>query len=259
MPNHIGSLLFILIHSVRSGLVLILKHHARSLVDPLWSLRTSVAEHLRSRRRTLPCRDSSHTPRDASSRPVAHAPSSSTDHQLHFWDCRFVADPCTSTRLRTLIARAQALPRASLARLCLWFFVTWNRLPGFCITRISAAGDGDGSSLPGPRQLLVTAYSDLILVRRFMQGPIDSPSVIHTFIHGGSRPNHAARAPTATQMHLTRLASMRIRLAESRSALGQGSLFAAVSRRCQSAHLPSWGLSSVSRAARSGVLRCSSI
>ena len=158
------------------------------------------------------------------------------------------------------IARAQAPPsRASLAWLRLWSFVTWNRLPGFCITRISAAGDGDGSSLPGPRQLLVTAYSDLILVRRFMQGPIDSPSVIHTFIHGGSRPNHAARAPTATQMHLTRLASMRIRLAESRSALGQGSLFAAVSRRCQSAHLPSWGLSSVSRAARSGVFRCSSI
>ena len=90
MPNHIGSLLFTLIHSVRSGLVLILKHHARSLGNPLWSLRTSVAEHLRSRRRTSPCRDSSHTPRDASSRPVVHAHSSSTDHQLHFWDCRFV-------------------------------------------------------------------------------------------------------------------------------------------------------------------------
>ena len=141
----------------------------------------SVAEHLRSRRCTLPCRDSSHTPRDASSRPVAHAPSSSTDHQLHFWDCRFVADPCTSTRLRTLIARAQApLSRASLARLRLWSFVTWNRLPGFCITRISVASDG--SPLPGPRQLLVTAYSDLILVRRFMQGLIDSrPSYIHSY------------------------------------------------------------------------------
>ncbi|ETW80493.1 hypothetical protein HETIRDRAFT_452079 [Heterobasidion irregulare TC 32-1] len=207
-PIPSGSLPLVPLHSVRPGLVLTLKHHAFRARPSLSTSAHAGALRLVAIRRT----HRAMRPRQA---PIVG----------------FVSGIAVSSRIPVpahacarFIAWARALPsRASSARLRLWFLVTCNGPPGFWTARISP--------LPGPRQLLVTAHSHLILVRcGGSRRARSTPS--HTFMATLVRITPLAhRRPRKC----TPLASTRIRLAESRSALGQGSLFAAPSRQLAAA------------------------